>query len=170
MYQLNKSKCVSEERSFNGLCIDSPLGEAFSKSQLIINRQLKDENTQLRQHIERLKLQISQIELHKNQSLNLRKQLKVCEEKLKFYDAENARRQATVEEHISLVSTKESKLTNEMIQKNKIIADLEKRADNADRMKDENTKLKTMIEELSNQLKTREFTLNSNNEELQRNV
>ena len=104
MYQLNKSRCVSEERSFNDLCVDSPLGEAFSKSQLIINRQLKDENAQLRQHIERLKLQINQIELHKNQSLNLRKQLKVCEEKLKFYDAENARLQATVDEHIALVS------------------------------------------------------------------
>jgi hypothetical protein len=77
----------------------------------------------------KLELQVKQVELYKNQCSNLKKQLQLCEEKQKFYDSENERRQSMVEEQMDLFGVKETRYVSEIEQKDKVIAELEKRLD-----------------------------------------
>jgi len=103
--------------------------ENVEKSQQVRIRQLTDENNQIRENMIKLELQIKQVELYKNQCSNLKKQLQLCEEKQKFYDSENERRQSMVEEQMDLFVAKEAKYVNEIEQKDEVIAELEKRLD-----------------------------------------
>ena len=90
---LNNPKSDLEENSPN---INEAAKLYQLQSQLIANRQLKDENLQLKNRIERLMLQLSQIDLYKNQSLNLKKQLRVYEEKSKRHNTENKQKEVIV--------------------------------------------------------------------------
>jgi len=96
-------------------------------TQQIKIRQLTDENTQLKHQVDKLTLQLSQINLYKTQAQNLKRQLQACEEKLQLYDSENARREAEVKEQLNSLSTKEIQLATEIEQRDEIITKLKKR-------------------------------------------
>lgn len=71
-------------------------------------------------------MQLGQIDIYKEQNSNLKKQIQVCEGKIKFYDAENARRQSQLEELAIEANSKQSNMLKEIEQKDSFILDLQK--------------------------------------------
>ena len=76
--------------------------------------------------MERLKLQLGQIDVYKEQIQNLKKQVQVSEGKIKFYDAENARRQSHLEEQLNMSNSKEATLLKEVERKDLLVQSLQK--------------------------------------------
>ena len=139
-------------------------------------RHLVDENSQLKEAIEKLKLQVNQIDLYKTRCQNLKKQLQVCEGRQKFYDSENERRQSTIEEQMNLFVIKETQYLNEISKKNEIISNLEKKLDaetekinealyESENYHKENQSLNEEVEVLNNKINdlTKEIELKENN-------
>jgi len=116
-----------------------------TRSSQIKMRQLSDENSQLLEQIERLKLQVNQIDAYKNQTINLKKQLTAAEEKIKFYDLENNRKQGTLEEQLTMFNTKESQLMQELDKKCETIDSLEKK------LNSESTKTSELMKNIETQ-------------------
>ena len=114
-----------------------------------------------------MKLQLGQIDVYKEQIQNLKKQVQVCEEKIKFYDAENARRQSQLEEQLGISSTNETNLLKEIQRKDTIISDINKqleeqtnivheKSEEVKNMNQENEQLRTQIRELNQSIQENE--------------
>jgi len=148
-------------------------------------RQLLAENSQLAEQIERLKLQLNQIDLYKDQALNFKKQLQITQQKLTLYE-QGREREMEVRERLNESREKEVQLVFEVQKKNEEIEKLKQKFNEEtnknikameEYSKEEKKNLLLQVEELneemrklSSEIETQQYSFNEEREILEKKI